>query len=423
MKLINSLFKILIATIVVTMFFASCEKEEKIQSFGKVKTGLDVLKQQKFEILKGKRVGLITNPTGVDEYLKSTIDIMHVSDNVNLVALFGPEHGVRGNFSAGSHITDHKDPKTGIQVFSLYGSNRKPSKAMLEGIDIMVYDIQDVGVRSYTYISTLGLVMEACAENNIEVVVLDRPNPIGGNKVEGSLVEDEFISFVSQYPIPYVYGLTPGEFATYINQEGMLKNRLKCKLEVVKMDGWKRDMLFKDTGLYWVPTSPHIPRWNSSFYYAMTGIFGEINPSMVGIGYTLPFEVYMTTFADANKLTDAMNAENIEGVIFRPLHYKPYYSNNEGNELSGMQIYITDYAKINLTKVQFKLIEVAHNLYPEHEIFKYNTSRHSMFDKVTGSNKIRKTFGKNYKYDDIKEMWEDPAKKFKEESKKYYLYN
>ena len=404
------------------LFLAAILNLLTVFSFAQVKTGLEVLKQQNFELLKGKRVGLITNPTGVDANLKSTIDIMHESPNVNLVGLFGPEHGVRGNFSAGAHITDHKDPKTGIQVFSLYGKNRKPSKEMLEGIDVMVYDIQDIGVRSYTYISTLGLVMEACAENNIEVIVLDRPNPIGGNKVEGSLVEDKYISFVSQYPIPYVYGLTPGEFAIYINEKGLLKNKVKCDLKVVEMEGWKRDMLFKDTGLYWVPTSPHIPRWNSSFYYAMTGIFGEINPSMVGIGYTLPFEVYMTTFADADKLTKAMNAENLEGVVFRPLHYKPYYSNNKGNELSGVQIYITDYEKVNLTKVQFKLIEIAHNLYPEHEIFKYNTKRHKMFDKVTGSNKIRKTFSKNYRYSDIKGMWEEPAKKFKEESKEYYLY-
>lgn len=391
-------------------------------SFAQVETGLEVLKQQNFELLKGKRIGLVTNPTGVDSNLRSTIDIMHEYANVNLVGLFGPEHGVRGNFAAGAHITDHKDPKTGIQVHSLYGKNRKPSKEMLKGIDVMVYDIQDIGVRSYTYISTLGLVMEACAENNIEVIVLDRPNPLGGNKVEGGLVESKYISFVSQYPIPYVYGLTTGEFAIYINETGLLKNKLKCNLKVIEMKGWNRNMTFKDTGLYWVPTSPHIPRWNSSFYYAMTGIFGEINPSMVGIGYTLPFEVYMNTFVDADKLTDAMNAENIEGVLFRPLNYKPYYSNNKGNELSGMQIYITDYAKINLTKIQFKLIEVAHKLYPEHEIFKFNPKRHNMFDKVTGSDKIRKEFSKNYLYSDIKDLWDKPAQKFKEESKKYYLY-
>ena len=388
-----------------------------------VQTGLDVLSQENFDILIGKKVGLITNPTGVNVNLKSTIDIMHESENVNLVALFGPEHGVRGNFSAGTHITDHKDPKTGIQVHSLYGSNRKPSKEMLKGIDVMVYDIQDIGVRSYTYISTLGLVMEACAENNIEVIVLDRPNPLGGNKVEGSLVEDKFISFVSQYPIPYVYGLTPGEFAIYINETGLLKDKIKCNLKVVEMKGWKRNMLFKDTGLLWVPTSPHIPRWNSSIYYAMTGIFGEIDASMVGIGYTLPFEVYMTTWGDADILTDAMNAENLEGVLFRPIHYKPYYSNNKGKELSGMQIYITDYEKVNLTKVQFKLIEIAHKLYPEQEIFKLNPKRHKMFDKVTGSDKIRKEFGENYFYSDIEKMWEESAKSFKEESEKYYLYN
>ncbi|MEN8138545.1 MAG: DUF1343 domain-containing protein [Bacteroidota bacterium] len=393
-----------------------------ISGIAQVKTGIEVLKDQKFEILKGKRVGLITNPTGVDSNLKSTIDILHEAPDVNLVALFGPEHGVRGNFSAGDKIDDYKDPKTEIIVYSLYGKKRKPSQEILENIDILVYDIQDIGVRSYTYISTLGLAMEAAAEKGIELVVLDRPNPLGGNRVEGALVEDEFISFVSQYPVPYVYGLTPGEFAAYINETGLLSNELKCDLKIVKMEGWKRDMLFNDTGLQWVPTSPHIPRWNSSFYYALSGIMGELDASMVGIGYTLPFEVFTLTWLDSEKVADALNAENMDGVIFRPLHYKAYYNKNKGNELSGVQVHITDYQKVNLTKIQFKFAEVLFELCHMRPVFEIDISRYSMFDKVTGSDKIRKEFTKRYKYKDIKNMWEKPAKKFKKESKKYYLY-
>jgi uncharacterized protein YbbC (DUF1343 family) len=177
----------------------------------KVKTGIEVLKESNFRILQGKRVGLITNPTGVDNNLKSTIDILHEAPGVQLVALYGPEHGVRGDVHAGDKVADFKDPNTGIPVYSLYGATRKPTKEMLEGVNVLVYDIQDIGCRSYTYISTLYLSMIAAAENDIEFVVLDRPNPLGGEKVEGNLVEERYFSYVSQPKIPYVYGLTCGE--------------------------------------------------------------------------------------------------------------------------------------------------------------------------------------------------------------------
>ena len=186
-----------------------------------VKPGVEVLRESGFQKLVGKRVGLVTNPSGVDSQLCSTIDILYNAPGVNLVALYGPEHGVRGDVYAGGHVTDTKDEKTGLPVYSLYGATRKPTKAMLEGIDVMVYDIQHVGARSYTFISTLGLVMEACGELGIEVMVLDRPNPLGGNKIEGCYVEQPFYSFVSQYRIPYVYGLTVGELAELINEEGL----------------------------------------------------------------------------------------------------------------------------------------------------------------------------------------------------------
>ncbi|NLC50656.1 MAG: DUF1343 domain-containing protein, partial [Bacteroidales bacterium] len=187
----------------------------------KIKTGIEVLKQTNFKAIEGKRVGLITNPTGVDNNLKSTIDILHEAPNVNLVALYGPEHGVRGDVHAGDKVDTFTDPNTGVPVYSLYGATRKPTAEMLEGIEVLVYDIQDIGCRSYTYISTMYLAMEAAAENNIAFVVLDRPNPVGGLKVEGNLVEDGFISFVSQLKIPYLYGLTCGELALMINKEMM----------------------------------------------------------------------------------------------------------------------------------------------------------------------------------------------------------
>ena len=183
----------------------------------KIKTGIEVLKEQNFKCLEGKRVGLITNPTGVDNHMKSTIDILHEAPNVNLVALYGPEHGVRGDVHAGDHVTDIKDASTGLPVYSLYGKTRKATPEMLKDIDVLVYDIQDIGCRSFTYISTMGLAMEAAAENNKEFIVLDRPNPVGGLKIEGNLTEDDCISFVSQFKIPYLYGLTCGELAFMLN--------------------------------------------------------------------------------------------------------------------------------------------------------------------------------------------------------------
>ena len=200
--------------------FLSC-RDSAMAGVPVVKTGIEVLCDNDFEGLKGRRVGLVTNPSGVDRLLNSTIDILFNAPEVELVALYGPEHGVRGDVYAGGHVTDTKDEVTGLPVYSIYGATRKPTPEMLEGIDVMVYDIQDVGVRSYTFISTLGLVMEACGEKGIEVMVLDRPNPLGGNKIEGCCVEPGFFSFVSQYKIPYVYGLTVGELAVMINEEGM----------------------------------------------------------------------------------------------------------------------------------------------------------------------------------------------------------
>ena len=248
------------------LLFGSVVQAQKIR----IKTGIEVLKDQNFKCLEGKRVGLITNPTGVDNQMKSTIDILHEAPNVNLVALFGPEHGVRGDVHAGDHVTDIKDATTGLPVYSLYGKTRKATPEMLKDIDVLVYDIQDVGCRSFTYISTMGLAMEAAAENGKEFIVLDRPNPVGGLKIEGNLVEDDCISFVSQFKIPYLYGLTCGELALMLNGEKMMA--AQCNLHVVKMKGWKRKMDYVQTGLQWVPSSPHIPHPHSAIFYPVSGI-------------------------------------------------------------------------------------------------------------------------------------------------------
>ena len=201
------------------------------------KPGVEVLRDNDFKQLAGKRVGLITNPTGVDNNLKSTVDILHEAKGVELVALFGPEHGVRGNVHAGDEFGNTTDPATGVKVFSIYGKTKKPTKEMLSGIDALVYDIQDIGCRSFTFVSTLGLALDACAENDIEFVVLDRPNPLGGNRVEGCLVEDGFYSFVSQFKIPYLYGMTPGEMARYLNGERVARGEKRSETHSSAIEG------------------------------------------------------------------------------------------------------------------------------------------------------------------------------------------
>ena len=387
----------------------------------RISTGIEVLKGSGFRILQGKRVGLITNPTGVDNNLRSTIDILHEAPGVELVALYGPGHGVRGDVHAGDKIDSFIDPNTGVPVYSLYGATRKPTPEMLEGVDLLVYDIQDIGCRSYTYISTMYLAMQAAAENNIEFVVLDRPNPLGGLKVEGNLVEEEFISFVSQLKIPYVYGLTCGELAEMINGERMIPK--PCKLTVVKMKKWRRKMHFGDTGLPWVPTSPHIPFAHSAWFYPVSGILGELGYMSIGVGYTLPFEMFAAEWINAEEFAGALNAKRIPGVSFRPMHLKPYYSVGQGKSLQGVQIYLTDFNKARLSDIQFHVMEVAATLYPGHKIFDHAPeNRFDMFDKVSGSNFIRLEFSKNHRYDDIKSYWTKDEEAFRKLSKKYYLY-
>lgn len=387
----------------------------------KIKTGIEVLKEQKFKCLEGKRVGLITNPTGVDNNMVSTIDILHAAPNVELVALFGPEHGVRGDVHAGDKVENSADASTGVPVFSLYGKTRKATPEMLQGIDVLVYDIQDIGCRSFTFISTMGLAMEAAAEAGIEFVVLDRPNPLGGDKVEGNLTEDKFVSFVSQFKIPYLYGLTCGELALMLNGEKMLGGQ--CKLHVVKMKGWKRKMDYSDTGLQWIPSSPHIPQAESSFFYPVSGILGELGYMSIGVGYTIPFQMFAAQWVEAEKFAARMNALNLPGLKFRPIHLKPFYATGKGENLQGVQVHIMDNKKARLSEIQFYVMQELATLYPDKAVMKHaDEKRFNMFDKVCGSDQIRLRFSERHQFDDIKDYWYKDVDSFKKLSGKYYLY-
>lgn len=388
-----------------------------------VKPGVEVLRDNGFEMLRGKRVGLITNPTGVDNKLKSTVDILAEAPDVKVVALYAPEHGVRGDFHAGDKVENAIDSATGIPVYSIYGKYRKPSPEMLKDIDVLVYDIQDNGCRSYTFISTMGLAMEACAELGKEFVVLDRPNPISGNKIEGNLTEPDCVSFVSQFPIPYLYGLTPGELARYLNEEGLLKNGVKVDLTVVPMEGYDRSMDFRATGMPWVLPSPHMPVPESVIYYPVSGILGELYCISIGVGYTEPFKLFAADWIDAEKLTERLNARNLPGMMFRPIHIRPFYSTGQGKNYEGVEVYVTDVEKAPLSLTQFYVMEELADMYPDKKIFDIaDPKRFNMFDKVCGSKQIRERFTKNYKTADIEGYWNKDNEGFRKASSKYYLY-
>ena len=393
-----------------------------------VKTGIEVLRDRDFEGLVGRKVGLVTNPSGVDRNLNSTVDILFNAPGVELVALYGPEHGVRGDVYAGDKINNSIDPTTGLPVYSIYGSTRKPTPEMLEGIEVMVYDIQDVGVRSYTFISSLGLVMEACAEKGIEVMVLDRPNPLGGNKIEGCYVEPGFYSFLSQYKIPYVYGLTVGELAEMINEEKMNRGQkgdqkpARCRLTVIPMEGWTRDMVYEDTGLPWVLPSPNIPFKDSPMYYASSGVCGELYGFLnIGIGYTLPFQVFGAVWMEPDKLKAKLETYDMPGVDFRTIWYKPFSGSLKGQLVKGLQFFFTDYEKARLTEVQFMVMQAINELYPDKRAFEM-VSGIGLFDKVCGTDRIRLDFMQDYRFDSIKDYWRKDEADFRKLSAKYHMY-
>jgi len=251
--------------------------------------GIDHLEGNRFRELKGKRIGLITNQTSINRNRVPTRKVLQDAPQIDLVALFVPEHGIDGKEQASRFIPTRKDPLTGLTAYSLYGPTRKPTKEMLDGLDVLAFDLQDIGSRSYTYLSTMILAMGACGEHGVEFAVFDRPNPLGGERVCGPPMEKDWISFVGQFPAPYCHGMTAGELAMMANAEGWTTH--PCDISIIRMRNWRRNMTWDDTGLPWVATSPNIPRSDSPLYYASTGIFGSLTGGDIGIGTRKPFEI------------------------------------------------------------------------------------------------------------------------------------
>jgi uncharacterized protein YbbC (DUF1343 family) len=388
-----------------------------------VQLGIDYLEAHNFDKLKGMRVGLITNATGIDSHGTSTVDLLLHAPGVKLVALFGPEHGVYGADWAGQYVASSTDAHTGLPVYSLYGPTRKPTPEMLQGLDVLVYDIQDIGCRSYTFISTMGLAMEAAGEAGIKFYVLDRPNPLGGNRVEGMMLDPKFRSFTCQWNIPYVYGLTPGELAYMINKSpGWIKR--KPDLTIVPMTGWYRSMYWEDTGLMWVPTSPHIPTAETCLNYVATGFLGEAGGTSNGVGYTLPFAVCGHPAFNAFETTAQFNQLQLPGVFFEPVTFKPFYSLFKDQVVNGSQIYYTDRDQVNLCNLA---VQILYHMYhaPGTRMFRTSADGDSgpdAFDHIAGTDGLRKALVAGRTPEDIITSWQEGLAAFRAARRPYLLY-
>jgi uncharacterized protein YbbC (DUF1343 family) len=385
-----------------------------------VQLGSEVLAEGGFRELQGKRVGLLTNPSGANRRGQSTVDLLRKAPGVRLVALFGPEHGVYGDTPAGAPVAHQTDPRTGLPVHSLYGPTRKPTPAMLKGLDALVYDLQDTGCRSYTFISTMGLAMEACAEAGIEFIVLDRPNPLGGQRIEGPLLDEQFRSFVGYWRIPYVYGLTSGELARMINGQGWIAK--PCKLTVIPMKGWRRSMVWQQTGLPWIATSPNVPVPDAVLGYAATGIFGEIAGGTgvtIGIPFKRPFQCVAATWLDADKLSRHLNGLGLKGVTF-----EPFRTTHQDRAYQGVSLKFTQPDLAPLLPINFHLLE-AIRATSNRDLFAeaMRSGRNlSMFDKVCGGDRIRTQLEKRTPVAEIVRGWRTDELAFRSQRRPYLLY-
>jgi uncharacterized protein YbbC (DUF1343 family) len=385
-----------------------------------VSLGIDELEKNHFAVLQGKRVGLITNPSGVDSKGRSAIDVLYHGTGFQLVRLFGPEHGIDGKAQAGRSVENSRDPHTGLRVCSLYGDTRRPTSEMLDGIDTLVYDVQDLGCRSYTFISTLGYVMEEASKRNIEVVVLDRPNPLGGIRIEGPRLDDSVKSFVGLYDIPYVYGLTPGELAQWINAKYLDK---PCRLLVVAMSGWTRGMVWEDTGLKWVPTSPNIPTIGAARGYTATGFLGEIGIES-GIGSPVPFQVVAGSGWDPAPLVRQFRNLHIPGVHVVPYHYRTEDGRWAGSSYSGVYLQIDPRNSGNLTAISLQAIEILEREIDGFSAFGRTTDdEREMFAKVTGQANLRRQLIEGRPVSDIVHSWDAGVVRWSQERLPYLLYS
>jgi uncharacterized protein YbbC (DUF1343 family) len=383
----------------------------------RVRTGLEVCLEHLPPDLGGRRVGLITNPSGVDAALHSTVDLLAARRDLRLVALFGPEHGIRGN--AQEAVPDAVDDRTGLPVYSLYGATLSPTAPMLDGLDVLVFDIQDVGVRFYTYLSTLGIAMQAAAARGLRFVVLDRPNPLGGQMVDGPVLDDRFSSFLGLYAVPAIHGMTLGELARFVNVE----YGVGADLSVVPMEGWRRAMRFDETGLPWVMTSPAIPHFHTALLYAALGPVGDTSLSN-GSRTAKPFEFAGAPYADPWRLRLALEDGYHGGVAFREAYWREGRAGcpGAGTESAGVEVRVIDRAAYRPMDLMLRILEVAQRLYPARLTWDVGRDGRYVFDLELGTDRVRLAVAAGASVQQIRREWQPALDRFLEVRRRYLLY-
>ncbi|WP_172799263.1 exo-beta-N-acetylmuramidase NamZ domain-containing protein [Bacillus sp. FJAT-29814] len=382
-----------------------------------MKIGLDVFLEKYTQDYKGKRIGLVTNMTGVNQRLTPTIDLFHEHPDLQLTALYGPEHGIRGDAKEGEKVESSVDPYTNVPVYSLYGASKKPSKEMLDPVDVVFFDLQDIGARYYTYIYTMAYMMETCAEYGKQFVVLDRPNPISGAAVEGNFVEEAHRSFVGLYPIPNRHGLTVGEMALLYKHEF----GIDCDLAVIPMEGWNRELYYDETGLFWVPPSPNTTGIDMAVLYPGTCLVEGTNLSE-GRGTTRPFEYVGAPFIDGYRLARAFNGKMLPGVLARAVSFMPTYQKHKDTVCEGVQLHVTDRRALHSLRTGLTLLELIAEMYPNdfHFVF-YEPTQRYMFNLLSGTDRLQ-NYILNGEGNVFLEQCEKHAEAFKIQRKPYLLY-
>ncbi|MBM3293432.1 MAG: DUF1343 domain-containing protein [Candidatus Aminicenantes bacterium] len=403
-----------------------------------VKPGIEVLLEKRLDLLRGKRVGLITNPSGVDRRLVSTVERLRSVPGVRLVALYGPEHGIRGDAQAGAYVPFYRDQKFGLPVFSLYGPSMKPPPGMLkdidefmrafdtthedkkleaamtEDLDVLLFDIQDVGTRVYTYQATMFYALEAAAENGLEFVVLDRPNPLDGVTMEGPVLEyPAFSSFVGLYPYPLRFGMTLGELARLASAEFLAR---PAKLTVVPMENWRREMRFDETGLPWVAPSPNMPTADTAAVYPGQVFFEGTNVSE-GRGTTRPFEYFGAPWIDGYELTRRLNALGLPGVAFREQWFTPTFSKFRDERCGGCQIHVTDPKAYRPLETALRAIAVIREMHPDRFLF-----HDKYFDTIMGTADVRRAIMEGVPVEEIVRGFASGLREFEARRRPYLLY-
>jgi len=377
-----------------------------------VELGDDVLLREALSGLEGQTVGIITNQTGVTSRLESIVDALHRQGTVKIKAVFAPEHGFRGDRPAGAAVGTYTDAQTGLPVYSLYGATRHPSEAMLEGIDVLLFDIQDVGSRAYTFVSTMAYAMQSAKAFGKDFWVLDRPNPVGGDVVEGPVLEPAYASFIGLYPIAMRHGMTVGELATMFND----RFAIKSKLRVVRMRGWQRAQIWPDTGLQWVITSPNVPTWQTTFVLLCTGLIDNAGVNN-GVGFTKPFFYAGTPDVDGYRLARRLNARNLPGVWFRPAAWSPTAGFWKGRDLRGVELDVFDERRFAAVRTAVEILVAVRDLFPAALAVKA-----AELDRDWGTASLRRGLAEGKSASAIVDGWSDAVERFEAMRKPYLLY-